>query len=102
MKLMCPYCANEVEPNSDNRTPDTHYEKECSHCGRIFGYMIEYFPSYSEYVLPCANGEEHDYKPMVGFPKEWYIGKFRCSYCGDEISKGGHYYPTPEQIGGSK
>ena len=91
--LTCPYCRFEQEAISDDREPDHHYERECRKCGKIFGYTIEYYPSYTEYACPCANGEPHDYQQIIGCPKEWFIGKFRCVYCGEEIDKGGSYFP---------
>jgi hypothetical protein len=81
--LRCPYCDYYQEPDCDNREPNTLFEHECEKCEKIFGYEIEYYPSYTEVELPCANGEPHDWQPIrgVGMPEEYYKNTRRCSYC---------------------
>lgn len=85
--LQCPYCGNWLEADSDVYEAEVHHEMECKHCLKHFGYTISYNPDYYTYELPCANGEPHNYKPICGLPEEYFIGKVRCSYCGDETTK---------------
>ena len=97
-ELECPYCETMNSVPDDCYEQDCHFEKECSSCEKTFGFTISYIPYYSEYKVPCANGESHDYKQIVGAPREYFIGKKRCSYCGDETQenkltfKSGIYY----------
>lgn len=83
MPLECPYCEHECEP-LENREPDTNHEKECRNCGRTFVYEIEYEPYFSSWKAPCLNGKAHNYKPIKGFPEEFFKNKKRCSFCGHE------------------
>lgn len=82
-ELKCPYCEFQNNVRDDCYEPETPYEAECDQCGKIFGFTIQYWPTYSEYKLPCANGKPHDYKPIKGFPLEQFKNSVKCSYCGD-------------------
>jgi len=83
-QLTCPYCEKAVKPDDEQREEDTIYEKECEHCEKSFTYSIWYDPIYSSEQAPCLNGEDHNFQPIKGFPKEYYAGKVRCSFCGEE------------------
>ena len=85
--LKCPHCNHFNDAPEDCHEQDEHYEKECENCEKVFGFTVCYYPSYSEYEVPCANGGEHDYQQIIGAPREYFIGRFRCSHCGDEIKK---------------
>jgi endogenous inhibitor of DNA gyrase (YacG/DUF329 family) len=85
MTLECPYCEKEVEPDDDLREPNENIERECPNCGKTFLYQIEYFPSYTSRIVPCLNGEPHNYQEIRGFPEEYYRNRRRCTYCDDEI-----------------
>jgi hypothetical protein len=82
-ELECPYCGYMCRVPDDCYEPSTPYETQCSGCERYFGFTIEYWPSYTEYVLPCANGEPHDYQPVHGYPRS---NRVRCTYCEDETT----------------
>ncbi len=83
--LECPYCDGDVEPDDDVREPNVKIERECRHCGKVFFYEIEYFPSYSSTKAPCLNGGDHSYKEIFGYPVEYYKNRRRCEFCDDEI-----------------
>ena len=97
-ELECPYCETMCNVPDDCYEQDEHFEKECPGCQKIFGFTISYIPHYSEYVVPCANGEPHNYKQISGAPKSYFVGKLRCTYCGDEkqenkvTCEGGEYF----------
>lgn len=86
-ELECPYCKEMNNASDDYHEQDTHFETECAGCKKTFGFTISYIPHYSEYKLPCANGASHDYNPIRGFPEEFFRGKLRCFYCGDETQE---------------
>lgn len=88
-ELECPYCEHMNNVPNDCCESDTSYEKQCSNCQKNFGFSLEYYPSYTEYILPCANGEDHDYQPVREYLKS---NRVRCTYCGWEQEK------TDEQI----
>ena len=85
MKLECPYCEKEIEPDDDQREPNEDIEMACPLCEKNFIYQIEYYPSYSARKVPCANDGEHDYQKVRGFPDEFYENLRRCYHCGNEI-----------------
>lgn len=82
----CPYCSSEIEPNYDNREPDKDYQDECESCGKKFVYSIRYITQYHSSKADCLNGGEHDWKPIVGIPREYFENKRRCSMCAKEIT----------------
>ena len=82
-ELECPYCG------ADNRVPDESYEEdypyecECD-CGKTFGFTTAYFPSYTEYKLPCANDGNHKWEQMHGAPDWYFTNRRMCEYCGEQ------------------
>jgi hypothetical protein len=82
-ELECPECKTWNKVPDDCYDPDTHYECECSKCSKIFGFTLEYYPTYTTYSTPCANGEPHKWKPKIGFPAEFFKGQQFCEYCGE-------------------
>lgn len=83
----CPYCGFEVDEEIEGYCEDEDYEAECEACGKIFGYTIQVSISSSSHELPCGgqDGEgTHNFKPIIGFPEEFFRGKVRCSHCGLE------------------
>lgn len=85
-ELECPLCKTMNEVPDDCHEPDVMYECTCDKCGKIFGFTLEYYASYTEHKLPCANGEPHDWQPIHGIPEEFFAGKRRCSYCDEETT----------------
>ncbi len=84
-EIICPYC------DADCGVPDEHggegdlEDRECHKCGKRFKYYCEYTIDYSSVKTPCLNGEsEHKWTEMIGAPKEFFEGRFRCDYCGEE------------------
>lgn len=92
-ELTCPYCEADQEPNCDNLEPNQLFKHECENCGKVFGYEIEYYPSYMECELPCANGEPHKWKVINGYPVEAFLNRRRCEYCEEEKTF------NPEELG---
>lgn len=82
--LKCPYCGELNNVPEDCHAQDEHYSRECTECEKTFGFGVAYYPSYSEYELPCANDGHHDFQQIIGAPREYFINKFRCSHCGEE------------------
>ena len=84
----CPYCDAELEINHDDGygyEEDEIYTQECSECGKTFTYTTSISFYYEAEQAPCQNGEEHRLKPMRGYPSEFYEGKIRCEWCGEEF-----------------
>jgi hypothetical protein len=80
--LECPECGAWNDAPDDCHEPNRHYECECSECEKVFGFQLEYYPSYTEYKTPCANGEPHNWKPVRSWPEDKQ--RVRCSYCEEE------------------
>ena len=80
----CPYCNYEQEEPEECCEEDTLYETECEECEKTYGISPFYIKGYHESKLPCANGEPHNWEPIIGAPIEYFKGRYRCSYCGEE------------------
>ena len=83
-EVTCPYCEEECEINHDDGAFYNENEEEemtCEHCDKVFmvSTSISYYHEGSK--CPCKNGEDHDWQPQRGFPKEYYDGREACSYC---------------------
>jgi len=85
--LECPYCEKVIRDPDECYDEGETYQQECPHCGKNFVFTICYCRSYSSEQAPCLNGGDHDLRPIIGVPKEYFRDKFRCSYCGEEIQK---------------
>lgn len=85
----CPYCGAGQEINHDDGYgfgEDETHEQYCSDCGKTFTYTTSISYYYEAEKAPCKNGGEHAWKPIVGCPPEMFVGRTRCSYCGDELT----------------
>ena len=92
----CPYCeAPQEYCNDEGFGQDDTWDEECTECGKLYRLQGWYEEEYSAEKADCLNGEPHDFKQIVGYPKEWFIGKFRCSACDKEEHRGGHYFAEP-------
>lgn len=84
----CPYCGEGNEINHDDGygyKEGEVYIQTCLNCDKIFTYTTSISFYYDAQQAPCQNGEDHDYKPMKGYPEEYYAGRQRCSWCDKEI-----------------
>lgn len=85
--LECPYCEHDCgDYFDDQHTPDVEYEHECDECGKIFIFVIDYYPTFSGHKADCLNGADHNYEEMCGCPKEYFLNKRKCSMCSKEIT----------------
>jgi hypothetical protein len=84
MNLCCPYCGEEVKVPDESNEPEVPHEAQCCHCLMNFIFYTEWYPSYFSSMAPCLNGGTHDYQQRTGVPKEYFVNKYRCSYCGNE------------------
>ena len=90
----CPYCdADQEYCNDEGFGQDETWEEECTECGKTYLLTGRYVEEYSAARADCLNGGEHDYRPIKGYPEEWFIGKYRCRQCAREDHRGGHYFP---------
>jgi uncharacterized Zn-finger protein len=84
----CPYCEKFVEINHDDgygyEENETH-NQECGYCGNVFAYTTSISFSYESEKAPCLNGGGHKTKPVLGDPREYFVGVTRCEYCGEEF-----------------
>lgn len=83
-KLECPYCEKEMREPDECHDPDVNYEKQCPHCEKYFVFTVGYIKTFDADKAPCLNGGDHGWKPIIGAPAEYFKGRFRCIYCGDE------------------
>ena len=85
--IECPYCFHEQEVCHDDGFGTDEgeiYQDECEKCGKFFTFTVSISFSYDAEQAPCLNGEDHKWKQMIGAPKEYFIGRFRCDYCNEE------------------
>lgn len=88
--ILCPYCGEEQQIDHDDGygyAEDELYTQECRDCNKIFIYKTSITYYYEGMIAPCLNGGKHDWEQMVGAPREYFIGKFRCTYCDEEESR---------------
>ena len=59
-------------------------QAQCPHCEKYF--MVS--SSMSWYVegnkADCLNGGEHEWKQIIGAPREYFVGRQRCNNCDEE------------------
>lgn len=81
----CPYCGCEVEINHDDGygyDEDKTHQQLCGHCEKTFTFTTSISYYYDTSKAPCLNGEPHDFRPTVTYPKEFT--RLRCTCCGEE------------------
>ena len=85
--IECPYCEADCGVPDDPQGEEECCEWECPDCEKYFVYYASYSVDYYSEQAPCLNGEEHKWEKMVGYPTEYFEGKYRCEYCQKEIKK---------------
>ena len=83
-KVTCPYCGTEQREPDEAYEEEVWHEVDCEKCEKVFLVSPYYIKGYPEKKAPCLNGEPHDWRPIVGYPKEYFENKKRCSHCGLE------------------
>ena len=87
-EIECPYCELFQQVDHDDGygyEEGVLHEQECTYCKRTFVYETSLVYSYEASKCPCKNGEPHNLEDIKGYPVEFFVGKKRCSYCGEEI-----------------
>lgn len=82
----CPYCNAEIEIRHEDGygyEEDEIHQQECYECGKTFGFTHQTIHSDDVFKLDCANGAEHKWEKKIGYPKEYYFGKYHCKDCGE-------------------
>ena len=82
--LECPYCEKELNDPDDCYKEDETYEERCRHCDKQFVFTLSYSVSYHSYKADCLNEADHDWKPITGYPEEYFKNRRRCSMCDRE------------------
>lgn len=85
--VQCPYCGADIEINHDDGygyEEDKYHFQECGQCEKTFRYTTSISFYYEADECPCQNGEEHDWQPIIGMPKELFGNRQRCSHCEEE------------------
>lgn len=91
----CPYCnAPQEHTNDEGFRQDETWTEECTECGKSYRLQGWYVEEYSAEMADCLNGSDHDYRPITGYPREYFLGKFCCKMCDKKTSK----EPTPETL----
>lgn len=83
--LCCPYCDKELDRPDDCYEQDHPYQWTCYKCDKQFIFTITYYASYTATKADCLNGADHDFKPINGYPREYFKNKRACSMCDKEI-----------------
>jgi hypothetical protein len=84
LNVECPYCGEEFEDENEDFQESEQYEAECPNCEKIFGYNISISIDTYSCELPCGGKDgdgPHEWKPVMGFPKECFKNKFYCVHC---------------------
>lgn len=83
----CPYCGKGQEINHDDgmgyEENEAHMQ-ECEYCEKVFVFHTSILFYYEAIKAPCANGGEHDWRKITGYPEEHFVGKQRCQVCEEE------------------
>lgn len=80
--IECPYCGAEQEINHDDGygyEESVKHQQECAECGKTFIYETSISFDYWPALAPCLNGQDHEYKPTITFPRQ--RTKMRCIHC---------------------
>ena len=84
--VRCPYCNEPQEIVHDDGygyEEDKIHEQECGKCEKAFAFTTFISFYYEAHKAECLNGGEHDWEPMVIFPRLWPDAR-RCAACGLE------------------
>lgn len=54
------------------------------HCNQVFMVSTSITYYHEGEKCPCKNGLDHDWQPTIGDPKEYHIGRERCSFCDED------------------
>lgn len=84
--IECPYCGAEWDWSGDSLAQDEECQENCPECDKDFIVICHYSVSYDSHKADCLNGAEHNYKPITGYPREYFENKRRCSMCSKEIT----------------
>ncbi len=88
--IICPYCGSENLDSWEEKTSEGDLEGDlghqcCDRCDKRYIASRHVQVSYSSFKTPCLNGEKrHEWLPIIGIPKEYFKGKFRCKICGSK------------------
>lgn len=85
--VSCPYCGSWQDICKDDGRgyrDEEQLEEECEKCGKNFLVQVSVSFNYSSQEAPCKNGQPHEWRQIVGYPKEHFIGRFECTYCHEE------------------
>jgi len=85
LDVTCPYCEHEFKDENEDFEESEQYEAECPNCKKVFGYSISISISTYSCKLPCGGQDgdgPHEWKPMTGFPTEYFQNKCYCAHCG--------------------
>jgi hypothetical protein len=86
-EIECPYCNQWTELNHDDGygyEEGETFNDECEHCSRVFVYTSSMTWYFDARQAPCKNAQPHDWQQIIGYPKEAFIGRFRCTFCDEE------------------
>lgn len=90
-EITCPYCGNKNldswEVGTDINEGDLG-EQECDNCEKNFTASRDMSITYDSHKAPCLNGEaKHEWKEIIGIPREYFKDKYRCYICGKEENR---------------
>ena len=88
--IECPYCEKELEINHNDGfgyEEDEFHKMQCKFCVKSFVFQTSISFDYEPYKADCLNGSDHKLKQIVGAPAAYFVGRYRCEDCGEEIIK---------------
>lgn len=84
--VKCPYCGAGQEIHHDDGygyEENQLHNQKCRYCEKTFAYTTAISFDYEAYKADCLNDGDHIWVQIVGFPKEFFVGKYRCRLCGE-------------------
>ena len=85
-----PYCGEEQDIDDGygyGYEEDYIYEQQCDKCEKVFGFTTFINFHYKVHDLPCANGEDHKFEDVIGYPVGYQKNFQRCVYCDEKSMK---------------
>jgi hypothetical protein len=85
--VTCPYCDYDFDLDHDDGAfyDESRLEETgCPSCEKLFLVSSWMTWSHREIKADCLNGAEHNWKPMIGSPKEYFAGRESCDTCETE------------------
>ena len=86
-EIECPYCGYSYDLSHDDGAfydENNRTKEQCPKCEKYFMVSSSLSWYFSADKANCLNGGQHKWEQIVGAPREYFIGRQRCSECDEE------------------